>query len=228
MSQSNFELDKKPQNQKQRKRGRPVGSKSSNVAGEVTRAKLVDVSLNLFSRRGFDGVSIGAVSEASGVAKGSITHHFPNKKHLYSAVLKVVETGLREACHIAYDSIYSLEERLANLVDGVFGWAHENEAQARVMAFGLLGASEKDQLPSEWALTDHLESTIKLLEDGQAEGLLVDDCSPLTLLEAIFGLAIFNAIHKPVTQLKGVDGTRREGFIEEAQSLLKQSIFKGI
>lgn len=226
MSLSNFDVDKKSQEKGQRKRGRPVGSKSSNVAGEVTRAKLIDVSLELFSRKGFAGVSIGAVSEASGVAKGSITHHFPNKKHLYQTVLEVVGDGVRSACHIAFDTTYSLRDRLDNLVEGIIAWSHENEAQARMVAFELLGMSERGEKAPKWVLNDHLEATTSLLKAGQTEEILVDDCSSLTLLEVIFGLAVFSAIHRPNSRQKSCDAAGENIFMKEAQDLLKQSIFK--
>ncbi|MBO6826334.1 MAG: TetR/AcrR family transcriptional regulator [Sneathiella sp.] len=223
MSQTDFEAGEVPAKRGQRRRGRPKGSKSSNVAGEVTRAKLIEVSLELFSRQGFAGVSIGAVSDVSGVAKGSITHHFPNKKHLYQAVLEVVGSGLKSACLIAFDSSRPLGERLENLIDGIILWSFENEAQARMVAFELLGLSERGKIPPEWALTEHMENTMHLLTRGQEEELLVEDCSPLALLEVIFGLAVFSAIHKPcISEERGIAPSSAQ----EAQTLLRQSIFK--
>ncbi len=210
-----------------RKRGRPKGSKSSNVAGEATRAKLIEISLDLFSRRGFSGVSIGALSEASGVAKGSITHHFPNKRKLYGAVLNVVGEGLSAACADAYDPSLTLTERLSSLVDGVLNWAREHQSQARMIAYELLELPERDELPKNWVLGQNLEQTLTVLQQGQEKGFLIKECSAVTLLEMILGFAVFNVMHKPFAGLmiENQELAKQPEFTSEARALLSRALY---
>jgi AcrR family transcriptional regulator len=62
---------------------------NKNVArGQATRAHLIDVATRLFAERGYDGTSIEAVLDASGVSRGSLYHHFPSKEALFWAVLE--------------------------------------------------------------------------------------------------------------------------------------------
>jgi AcrR family transcriptional regulator len=58
--------------------------------GRTTRDRLVRAARELFGERGYDGTSIGAVLEASGVARGALYHHFPSKEALFDAVLDQV------------------------------------------------------------------------------------------------------------------------------------------
>lgn len=49
--------------------------------------RIVEESINLFSRRGFAATSIGDIMEASSVSKGGLYNHFRNKEELCLAVL---------------------------------------------------------------------------------------------------------------------------------------------
>ena len=55
----------------------------THVRGAVTRERLVAAARELFGERGFDGTSIEAVLDRSGVARGALYHHFPSKASLF-------------------------------------------------------------------------------------------------------------------------------------------------
>jgi AcrR family transcriptional regulator len=55
--------------------------------GQNTREHLVAAAKELFARDGYDATSIEAVLQRSGVSRGSLYHHFPEKKSLFDAVL---------------------------------------------------------------------------------------------------------------------------------------------
>jgi AcrR family transcriptional regulator len=65
---------------------------ASRARGEATRAELITTARRLFSRRGFDGTSIRAITREAGTNLGAVTYHFGSKRALYAAVL---EQGLR-------------------------------------------------------------------------------------------------------------------------------------
>lgn len=56
--------------------------------GRTTRDSLLTVARRLFGEHGYDGASIGAVLEATGVARGALYHHFASKEALFDAVLE--------------------------------------------------------------------------------------------------------------------------------------------
>ena len=68
---------------------------------EVVRQALIDCAARLAVDRGLHAVTVQAVSDAAGVTKGGLFHHFPNKEKLIEAVfqdkLMSFEVALNEA-----------------------------------------------------------------------------------------------------------------------------------
>src|SRR4051812_17817960 len=70
--------------------------------GRATRDRLITAARELFGKRGYDGTSIEAVLEATGVKRGALYHHFESKQALFDAVLdRVVSDGARTAAEAA-------------------------------------------------------------------------------------------------------------------------------
>jgi AcrR family transcriptional regulator len=62
--------------------------------GRATREQLVEGATRLFADFGFEGTSIEAVLEETGVSRGSLYHHFANKEALFEAVFIEVEARI--------------------------------------------------------------------------------------------------------------------------------------
>src|SRR4051812_5575304 len=70
--------------------------------GRATRDRLITAARELFGKRGYDGTSIEAVLEATGVKRGALYHHFDSKQALFDAVLdRVVSDVARTAAEAA-------------------------------------------------------------------------------------------------------------------------------
>ena len=50
--------------------------------GEATRQRIIATAAPIFNQRGFDGCSMQDLMEATGLEKGGIYRHFPNKQEL--------------------------------------------------------------------------------------------------------------------------------------------------
>lgn len=68
---------------------RRTGGPGSKERGK-TRALLMEAGLNLFSRKGFDGVAVGELEEAVGLkaGSGSFYRHFADKEALLKAIME--------------------------------------------------------------------------------------------------------------------------------------------
>lgn len=53
-----------------------------------TREKIITVSLDLFSKKGFDAVSVRDISGAVGIKESSLYNHFKNKQDIFDTILK--------------------------------------------------------------------------------------------------------------------------------------------
>src|SRR2546421_12444608 len=61
-------------------------STSRMPAGD-RRTQLLEIALNIFSRKGFNGATTKEIAAAAGVTEAIIFRHFPTKQALYQAVL---------------------------------------------------------------------------------------------------------------------------------------------
>src|SRR5690242_4478694 len=69
--------------------------------GAATRARLLAAARDLFGAHGYDGTSIEAVLEHSGVARGALYHHFASKAELFDAVAEEVFIEIAERTEAA-------------------------------------------------------------------------------------------------------------------------------
>jgi TetR/AcrR family transcriptional regulator len=60
------------------------------------RRQLLEIGLDVFSRRGFSGATTKEIADMAGVSEAAIFRHFPSKEALYSAVLDLRGTSNEE------------------------------------------------------------------------------------------------------------------------------------
>ena len=58
----------------------------------VTRQRLIEASLDVFSRQGFDGTSLSSIAEEAGVTQPTLNYHFGTKDQLYRDVISYCGT----------------------------------------------------------------------------------------------------------------------------------------
>lgn len=72
---------------------------------EDTKQRILDKALELFSKEGYDAVSVGQIAAAVGIKAPSIYNHFPSKQAIFDAIVESTaaqyarETG-RIAIHV--------------------------------------------------------------------------------------------------------------------------------
>lgn len=76
-----------------------------------TREKILDVSLELFSQRGFSAVSIRDICKCVGIKESSVYYHFENKQNIFDVLLD-------RFSEIAKGMMAQLENGLAGGQDG--------------------------------------------------------------------------------------------------------------
>lgn len=92
------------------------------------REQLLQAAVTLFTRKGFHGVGIDAISEKAGVTKKTLYHHFKSKEELILATLRYYDERFRN------DFMKSVEtrttdpvERLLVVFDIVEEWFREDD-----------------------------------------------------------------------------------------------------
>ena len=55
---------------------------------EDTKQRILEKSLELFSTKGYDSVSVGEIAKAVGIKAPSLYNHFPSKQAIFDAILE--------------------------------------------------------------------------------------------------------------------------------------------
>lgn len=119
-----------------------------------TRTKILDVAEDLVQRVGLNAMSYKDISEAVGIRKASIHHHFPKKENLID--------GLLERCTVSYGDKYQ------RIVDGSGKAPEKLRKLTAVFADGLnnkklclVGSISTDKNTLQDASCHILQSTIE-------------------------------------------------------------------
>lgn len=80
--------------------GQSRNARSGNVTkGELTRRKIVEAAAPIFNRHGYEGSSLNALMDATGLKKGGIYRHFASKEELAA-----------EAFDYTWDAVWNLRQ----------------------------------------------------------------------------------------------------------------------
>ena len=93
------------------------------------RAVILAQALTLFAERGYEGVSVAELCEASGITKPTLYHYFGSKRGLLDAVL--AERGSPLAGRVKEAAVYALGDRARGVPDGLCRIALAFAASAR-------------------------------------------------------------------------------------------------
>ena len=64
------------------------------IPAEERRRQLIEVAINLFSRKGFGGATTREIAQAAGVTEAIIFRHFATKQDLYAAILDHIRVAV--------------------------------------------------------------------------------------------------------------------------------------
>lgn len=84
--------------------------------GEETRARIVAQAAELFNQHGFEGSSLAALMEATGLEKGGIYRHFSSKEELAVEAFDYAWGAAMEARMHGLDSVPNSVDRLKQFV----------------------------------------------------------------------------------------------------------------
>lgn len=146
----------------------------TSVQNVDPRSEIVVKLYELFRQRGYEGVSIGDISAATGLGKSSLYHHFPRgKEEMAEAVVEFTRAALETTVFGPLRAAGSVDERIDVMLAAVRR-LYSDGATPCVLAALLSGddgplAQGTRQLFQEWAIT-----IANALQDG---GLAIDDAT---------------------------------------------------
>ena len=103
------------------------------------RERLLDVAQDLVQRRGINGMSFQDLSDAVGIRKASVHHHFPNKTAMVSALLQRYRLEFRREVELILGSRKSALSKLKAYF-GLFASTLKQTGQDKGCLCGMLAA----------------------------------------------------------------------------------------
>ena len=111
------------------------------------KSQIVAEATGLFSRDGYDRVTIKALAAACGITEPALYRHFKSKRDIYNAVLDAVTARLDymdEFNELAASE--DLDEILRRLACHILSFFNQNEDAYRLLMYCALGGHEKARL----------------------------------------------------------------------------------
>ncbi|MDP3844480.1 MAG: TetR/AcrR family transcriptional regulator [Oxalobacteraceae bacterium] len=161
--------------------------------GELTRAAILDVALNLASRDGLEGLTIGLLAEKMRMSKSGVFAHFGSREDLQIAVLKLYHSQFEQ--EVFYPSV-KVARGLPRLEAMYARWIKRVTIEIASGCIYISGAAEYDDRPG--AIRDALvgmvgawqAALLRCIEQAVEMGHLKPDTDPQQLVYEIYGLIL--------------------------------------
>ncbi len=100
------------------------------------RQQLLEVSLEAFSRDGFNQTSMNDIADAAGVTKPVLYQHFGSKRELFLELLRELGGRLREQVRTATLEAGGPRQQVENGMRAYFRWVEEHRAGFKILFDG--------------------------------------------------------------------------------------------
>lgn len=176
-----------------------------------TKEKIIDAARKLFSEKGFDGVSMEDIAQASGVRKSLIYYYFPSKEILFEEIWINVIDELEKEVFSEVDNESSISRAIKRLIKKYVEFAMNKEEISKLIARERLNVleSENGLHNAKNRYERLLQRVERIFEKGKNENVL-NDIEPSTATELI----------------SSVDAVPRRGLLKSIEEFLIKVILK--
>lgn len=173
---------------------------AQTAKGERTRAAILDEALRLVSKAGLDGLTIGALAEATGMSKSGLFAHFGSREELLLAVLA---HGQAQFGEVVFQPAMAKPRGLPRVRAMFVNWLDWTESAELPGGCPMIGgATEFDDKPG--AVRDMLaggqrtwiETLKRAVRQAIDEGHLAKETDPEQIAFEMFGIALVVHHHR--------------------------------
>ena len=194
-----------------------------------TRERLLKTAIGLFSRDGYNGVSVDKIVNAAGVNKRMVYHYFGSKENLYHAVLLEVYQRLERLELKIFEKPQSPEETLKHILSSYFTFLADNPEFVNLLLWENLNHARAIQkhghLLTKNPVIAHLGA---IIEEGKEKGIFERSVNVKHLLINFIGLCfIYHSNRYTLSQALEMDlGDKevRQNGLEQALHLVLDGI----
>ena len=164
------------------RRGRaPAGARGDK------RARILRGAVQVFARKGFYTARVSDIAKAAGVADGTIYLYFKNKDDILVSIFEERFDHLIGTLREELPKLPDATARLRHMIELQLGTMERHRDLAEVVTVNLRQSTRFLKQYAAPRFTSYLEVMAGVIAEGQREGSLRDDVSPLIIARMIFG-----------------------------------------
>lgn len=122
-----------------------------------THDRALAIATEMFSERGFHGVSIAHVADALGHTKQAVLHYFPSKEKLYGAVLAGIAKDFEAVLNDAKRRNAAPEAQLHRVFAALQSHVGASRTRTRLLVRELMDVEMRGESASSWPLRGFLD-----------------------------------------------------------------------
>ena len=138
-----------------------------------TATRLRTSGRRIFSRQGYEGASVRAITQAARANLGAVTYHFGSKEGLYEAVVDSALAPLRGRVTEAASIPGTPLQRIEGVVRAFFGHLSENPDMPHFMLQQVTSGVEPIE-PVQQTMQHVIGTLSTLLREGQKDGSILE------------------------------------------------------
>jgi AcrR family transcriptional regulator len=175
----------------------PIGRRERRTA--ETRIRLFRSALQLIAERGLSMVTVGDITEAADVGKGTFFNYFASKDHVLGVMAEIQLGKVREAAAMADEGTRPIRDVMHRLVLRLAEEPGRSPSLARAFISSFL-SSEEVRAVIRQHMQEGRRTIAKLVaagqELGEIDGGLKKDKVAIQLLQAVMGTVLLWSLHE--------------------------------
>lgn len=199
----------------------------------MTKNKILEVSIDLFSKYGYDGVSIRQIAGEVGIRESSIYNHYPNKQAILNSILNyyveemvIDEIPLQQAdlnLDKGFDYFY-------NAGCDAFLSKLEEDRMMKITRLMFIESYHNDEVRNflkEYIIDAPVAGWIELFNLMKSKGMIQKDCDARQLSESFFYYGMFLLYEHFIVNYPEDDEKFLNDFLEKTKNHAKM-IFNSV
>jgi len=194
-----------------------------------TRSDLLQAGVELFSERGYDGVSVDQIVAAAGINKRMLYHYYGSKDGLYVEVLRTVFARLEVLESETLDHPATTEEALRNVLASYFRFLQDQPQFVSLLMWENLNRGKfLDAHPDLLTKSPVLRRLRKIVERAKQAGEIEETVDARHLLVVLYGMCFF--YHSNRFTLKHTVGLNfgKQSVFDEGMRFTQEILLRGL
>jgi TetR/AcrR family transcriptional regulator len=149
---------------------------------------ILNAAIKLFSKKGYDAVSMRGVAEEAGVSKANIYHHFDSKEALYKAIVRESAAELSGLVRELAEGSGPFDARILNFAQRHLGHMEGNALSSRlIIREAFSGNDAHGKMLADEVFGEVYIRMVSIFQKGQQAGVLRPDLDPALCATLLIG-----------------------------------------